>query len=52
MLKPSHRAIDSTRKACSPAAINQEARYFRALERSQRWLRRLVFASSQPLKFT
>ena len=51
-------AIGSTRKACSPAVMDQEARYFQALARSQR-LRLdgsclLVYSdgSNPPLRFT
>ena len=50
-------AIGSTRKVCSPAVMDQEAGYFRALAKSQ-WLRLdgsflLVYSdgSNQPLKF-
>lgn len=51
-------AIGSTRKACPPAVMNQETRYFRALERSQRmsldgsFLLIYSEGSKQPLKFT
>lgn len=51
-------AIVSTRKACPPAVMNQETKYFRALERSQRmsvdgsFLLIYTEGSNQPLKFT
>ncbi|MBW4441544.1 MAG: META domain-containing protein [Plectolyngbya sp. WJT66-NPBG17] len=51
-------AIGATKKVCSPAVMNQEARYFQALERSQRIRLEGAFLlidsedSSQPLKFT
>lgn len=50
--------IGSTRKACSPAVMNQETKFFQALERSQRvrldesFLIIEVEGADQPLKFS
>ncbi|MGV0023939.1 META domain-containing protein [Phormidesmis priestleyi] len=50
--------IGSTQKLCPPAVMNQETRYFRALERSQRMRLEgsslLIYSegSTQPLKFS